>query len=251
MRVDLQPIKSKLQQKPYRLSHAGLLILLLLIVVMAALCGRSAVAQEGRIEEAIVGAMGLEPDVVEGGSLYRKHCVNCHGRKAYGNSRTVTPALAGQTTPYLIKQLADLAEGYRELPEMHRQIARAELSTLQAIRDVASYLSTLPPLAEPQLGDGKQLVLGGRIYKTVCADCHGAQGVAEEAGRIPTLRGQHYSYLLRQARQLASGHRYSVDITVTVLLEALTLDQLTAVSDYISRLPTSAELESVADARLR
>lgn len=132
---------------------------------------------------------------------------------------------------------------------MHRHIARAELSTLQAVRDVASYLSTLPPMTEPQLGDGKQVVLGGQIYSTVCADCHGPQGVADEAGRIPALRGQHYSYLPRQARQLASGHRYSVDIPVIVVV--LTLDQLTAVSDYISRLPASAELEPVTDARLR
>lgn len=251
MRSELEPGKLSPQSRPFRLSHVWLLILLLLTVAMLALCGRSASAQDGRIEQAIAGAMALEPDIVEGATLYRKHCVSCHGRKAYGNPIQVTPALAGQVTPYRIKQLADLAEGYRDPPEMHRQIARAELSTLQAVRDVASYLSTLQPLTEPQLGAGKQVVLGGRIYQTVCADCHGVQGAPNEAGRIPALRGQHYSYLVRQARQLASGHRYSVDISVMILLEALTLEQLTAVSDYISRLPASAEIESVADARRR
>lgn len=111
MRSDLQPGKSNPQSRPFRLSHEWLPILLLLIVAMLALCGRSASAEEGRIEEAIAGAMAIEPDVVEGARLYRKHCVSCHGRKAYGNARTVTPALAGQVTPYLIKQLADLAPG--------------------------------------------------------------------------------------------------------------------------------------------
>lgn len=248
MNSDLRPSKSKSQNRLYRPSHVWLLILVLLVVSVLALCGRSASAQENRIEEAITRALALEPDVVEGASLYRKHCENCHGRKAYGNSRTVVPALAGQTTSYVIKQLADLAEGFRELPEMHRQIARVELSSLQAVRDVSTYLGTLPPLTEPQLGDGKRLVLGARIYKSVCADCHGAQGAGNEADRIPAVRGQHYSYLLRQARQLGSGHRYGVGIPVTVLLQALTLDELTAVSDYISRLPPSEELDAVADA---
>jgi cytochrome c553 len=62
------------------------------------------------------------------------------------------------------------------------------------------------------------------------------------------LHAQHYSYLLRQARQLATGHRYSVDLPVLVVLEALSLDQLTAVADFISRLP-AAEPESLAAER--
>jgi cytochrome c553 len=251
MSADLEPGRSR-RHKPYRLSrHAWLLIVLLVLVAVLLLCGRSASAQGNRIEETIASALALEPNAIEGEALYRKHCENCHGRKAYGDSKTVTPALAGQLTSYLVKQLADVAEGYRELPEMHRQIARTELSTLQAVRDVTTYLSALPPLSEPQVGDGRRLVLGARIYKSVCEDCHGVQGEGDEGGDVPALRGQHYSYLLRQARQLASGHRYGVDISVIDLLDALSLEQLTAVSDYVSRLPASADLESVADALAR
>jgi cytochrome c553 len=158
----------------------------------------------------------------------------------------VAPALAGQVASYLVKQLADLVEGYRDLPEMHRQVARADLVTPQAMHDLAAFLSALPPLTDPQLGDGRQLVLGGRIYKSVCADCHGTGGEGDARSRTPALRGQHYSYLLRQVRQLAAGHRYSVDISVIVVLEALTLDQLTAVTDFISRLPGSGETETLA-----
>jgi cytochrome c553 len=227
--------------------HAWIVILLIVIAAVLALCGRSASAQVSRGEEIIERALAVKPDSVEGGRLYRKHCLGCHGRNAYGDSSTVTPALAGQVTSYLIKQLADLVEGYRELPEMHRQIARTELATPQAMHHLAAFLSTLPPLTEPQLGDGKQLVLGGRIYKSVCADCHGARGDGDDRNRTPALRGQHYSYLLRQARQLATGHRYSVDLPVLALLEALSLDQLTAVVDFISRLPASGETESFAD----
>jgi len=226
--------------------HAWIVILLLVVASALALCGRSASAQVDRPEEIIERAQALKPDVGEGGRLYRKHCSSCHGRKAYGDSRTLAPALAGQVPSYLIKQLADLVEGYRELPEMHRQVARAELVTPQAMQNLAAFLSRLPPLAQPQRGDGRQLALGGRIYKSVCADCHGAQGEGDGRSRTPALRGQHYSYLLRQARQLASGHRYSIDLSVMALMEALSLDQLTAVADFISRLPAAGEAESIA-----
>jgi cytochrome c553 len=227
--------------------HVWIVILLVVAASILALCGRSASAQLDRVDEIIDKALALQPDPVAGGRLYRKHCSACHGRNADGNSQTVTPALAGQVAPYLVKQLADLVEGYRDLPEMHRQVARADLVTPQAMHDLAAFLSALPPLTDPQPGDGRQLVLGGRIYKSVCADCHGAGGQGDARSRTPALRGQHYSYLLRQTRQLAAGHRYSVDIPVIALLEALTLDQLTAVADFISRLPGSGETEALAE----
>jgi cytochrome c553 len=221
-------------------------ILLLVAASILTLCGRSASAQVDRVDELIDKALALNADPINGRHLYRKHCSSCHGRKAYGDSNTLAPALAGQVGAYVIKELADLVEGYRELPEMHRQVARVELATPQAMSDLAAFLSALPPLAEPQLGDGKQLALGGRIYKSVCADCHGMLGQGDARTRTPALRGQHYSYLLRQARLVATGHRYSVDLPVIVLLEALSLDQLTAVADFISRLPASDEAESLA-----
>jgi cytochrome c553 len=228
------------------LSLLSWMILLLAIASTVAFCGRSAVAQDNRIEEIVTKALALAPDVLEGQELYRRRCLSCHGRGAYGDAAAVTPALAGQVTTYLIKQLADLAEGYRELPEMHRQIARSELSTPQAMRDLATYLSTLAPLVEPQRGDGKQLVLGRKVYTSACAECHGTAGEGDHRKKVPALRGQHYSYVLRQARQIATGHRYSVDVSVMMVLESLSLDALTAVADYISRLPTSPESESIA-----
>jgi cytochrome c553 len=247
MSLQLHPEPLRHQGRRERFSrHVWIVILLVVAACILALCGRSASAQLDRVEETIERALALKPDPSDGERLYRKHCSACHGRKAEGKSHTVVPALAGQVAPYLIKQLADLVEGYRDLPEMHRQVARADLVTPQAMHDLAAFLSALPPPTEPQLGDGKQLVLGGRIYKSVCADCHRAGGEGDDRSRTPALRGQHYSYLLRQARQLAAGHRYSVDISVLVLLEALSLDQLTAVADFISRLPASSETETLA-----
>lgn len=247
MVTHLHPGHPKQQRKRDRLSrHAWVLILMLVFVVILALCGRSVSAQVHRSEELIEKALALEPDAVEGGRLYRKHCMSCHARGAKGDTRSVTPALAGQVKSYVIKQLTDVVEGYRELPEMHRQLARAELGKPQVMQDIAAYLAGLPPVAKPEQGDGGQLTLGARIYKAVCAECHGPGGEGDDQGRVPALRGQHYSYLLRQARQASSGHRDSVDLPVILLLDALSREQLTAVSDFISRLPASSEAESIA-----
>ncbi|MET0657504.1 MAG: c-type cytochrome [Steroidobacteraceae bacterium] len=180
--------------------------------------------------------MAAKPDAAKGQQVYFAYCADCHGSRGQGDASAATPVLAGQVTSYLVKQLVDVAEGDRELSEMHRIVARSELSTPQALRDVATHLSTLPLIA-PQTGDGKQLVLGQRIYHSACAQCHGQEAQGDGTHLVPALRGQHYSYLLMQARRLAVGHRYSVDPSVIQLLEALTFDQLTAVADFASRLP--------------
>jgi cytochrome c553 len=243
------PSEAPRHEARYRqLSRLSWTFLLLPLIATIALSGRSASAKENRREEIVEKALALKPDVLQGQELYRRRCLSCHGRQADGDAESVTPALAGQVTSYLIKQLADLAEGYRELPEMHRQIARAELSTPQAMRDLATYMSTLPP-GDAQRGDGKKLELGKSVYRSTCAQCHGAGGEGNDRNKVPALRGQHYSYLLRQARQIATGHRYSVDVSVRAILESLSLDALTATADYISRLPASADREAVVDAQ--
>ena len=40
-----------------------------------------------------------------------------------------------------------------------------------------------------------------------------------------------------QSRRLAVGHRYSVPVEVIKVLEDLPFEQMTAIADYVSRLP--------------
>ena len=87
------------------------------------------------------------------------------------------------------------------------------------------------------MGDGKDLVAGKRYYAGLCAFCHGSSAEGNEKHATPSLRNQHYSYLLMQTRGLAVGHRYSVPIEVIQVLEELPYEQMTAIADYLSRLP--------------
>lgn len=206
-------------------------------IALSILLPKSAAAQSQRNIEIIERALRLQADVNNGRELYAGHCAECHGAKAWGNASSVVPALAGQLPIYVIKQLADVAEGQRTAPEMHRVVAMKPLNTLQAIRDIASYLGTLDPNPKPEVGDGAQLAMGKRHYQGLCAYCHGAQGGGNEAHATPALRRQNYSYLLMQMRNLANGHRYAVDIEISVMLQDLSFDQLTAIADYAARLP--------------
>lgn len=199
-----------------------------------------AAGQTQRSDELIKRALALKPDHGAGKRLFDEHCASCHGAHALGDARNVTPVLAAQVPIYLIKQLVDMTEGGRDVPEMHRVVARKPLTTPQAIQDLAAYLSRLPRNSAPEHGDGNDIPTGRRYYQGLCAFCHGEQGEGNEAHATPAVRGQHYSYLLAQMRQLSTMHRYSVDFEIVEALEGLPLDRATAVADYMSRLPDAS-----------
>lgn len=209
----------------------------ILVIAGAAMILNGAAAQELRSTEIVKQARQARPDIDAGKKIYGEQCVTCHGPNAFGNSDEVIPSLAGQLPVYVIKQLVDLAEGERESESMHRIVARKSLSTPQALSNVAGYLGSLDPNPRPEMGDGTRLDLGKRYYQGLCAFCHGPQGGGNEPHATPALRRQHYSYLLAQMRQLSSGHRYAVNPEIIDTLQQLSLEKLTAIADYVSRLP--------------
>ncbi|HEY5808950.1 MAG TPA: c-type cytochrome [Povalibacter sp.] len=215
--------------------------------VMLSLVTQTAAGQTDRATEIIERALALKADRDHGGALYQELCITCHGPQAHGSSDPVTPSLAGQLSLYLIKQLVDFSEGDRVEPEMHRIVAIKKLTTPQAIRDISSYLNGLPANMRPETGDGAHLAAGKRYYDGLCAFCHGKQGEGNEQHATPSLQHQHYSYILTQSRRLAVGHRYSVPVEVIEVLEKLPFDQLIAIADYASRLPTQRAISPAAD----
>jgi len=220
-----------------RAGRAFWLWLSITMLVMGSAVSLHAAAQTRRASEIISQALASEPNMEDGVRLYRAHCLSCHGPEAHGDARAVVPSIAGQVSSYLIKQLVDIAEGDREVTEMHRVVARAELTSPRALRSLSAYLNRLPPDPTPQHGDGKRLAVGEKTYRASCMQCHGEHGEGDEATYSPALRGLDFSYLLSESRRIAIGHRYSADISAIELLEGLSLEQLTAVADFASRLP--------------
>lgn len=206
------------------------------IVVAALLYAATGFASPSRVDQLVRTALQLDPNPSHGVALYLQNCARCHDQGAIGDARNVIPALAGQREAYLIKQLADFTELERESQEMHAVVARSALNEPQAWADVAAYLSQLTAARFPETADGKGVELGEAIFQEQCASCHEEDARGDDDGFVPSLRNQHYSYLVRQMRSLAASHRLNVDADLVRFIDSLDTDEMTAVADYLSRL---------------
>jgi len=186
-------------------------------------------------EQLVRNTLSLDAKRGRGESLFRSECSDCHGRKALGDAERLIPALAGQRRAYLIKQLADFAEMERNAGQMHGVVRRAQVANPQAWADLALYLNSLPIPAKSQTGNGAFLDLGAGSYQRWCAGCHAPDGRGDDDGFVPSLRNQHYRYLLREMEAMAVGHR-AVEPELMRFLRGLSGDELVGIADYVSRL---------------
>jgi cytochrome c553 len=207
-----------------------------LILGLAMLTHDAAHGAEERVDELIQAAMQLEPKLSRGEKLYQEHCRDCHGASAYGSGERLVPALAGQRRAYLIKQLADFTELERVATEMHRVVARSEVSEPQAWMDLASYLNGLPVNVIAQTGNGEMVSLGEALYDQWCVSCHEEDARGDDEGFVPSLRNQHYAYLAREMRGMGAGHRFNIEPDLARFLNGLTSDEIVGMADYLSRL---------------
>jgi cytochrome c553 len=188
----------------------------------------------------------VAPDSAHGRILFLKHCVECHGRRGWGDGPREIPGVAGQREPYIIEQLTRFANGERagsamHGPAMYETLRPDDVDRPQAIRELAAYLSRAAPNPDPDHGDGQALALGKRIYSTGCAACHGADAAGSDSGVLPRLAGQHYLYLLEQLRSFAVVHHLPSD---PVDVASLTAEERQALADYLSRLNDGAGAQS-------
>jgi cytochrome c553 len=218
-------------QRLLRLAAAGAMLGALACVPVA-----RAAASPVRVDQLVRTALQLDHNVKHGELLYAKHCAGCHGKQALGDATNLIPSLAGQRQAYLIKQLADFTELDRTSKDMHKVVSRPALAEPQVWADISGYLSGLTATRFPETGDGKGIELGEAIFQEQCASCHEEDGRGDDDGFVPSLRNQHYSYLVRQTRSIGSWHRLNVDADLVRFLDSLDSDELTAVADYLSRL---------------
>ena len=188
------------------------------------------------VDEKIRNTLQLDQNVKRGEQLYRTYCSNCHGPRALGSATRVIPSLAGQRRAYLVKQFADFSEMERASRTMHGVVSQQELASEQAWADLSGYLNSLPRASFPQTGDGRGVELGEAIFQEQCASCHEEDARGDDDGFVPSLRDQHYSYLVRQMRSIASWHRLNVDADLVRFLDSMDTQEATAVADYLARM---------------
>lgn len=178
-------------------------------------------------------ALALDANAAHGREAYAA-CASCHGPDGAGRPDGTFPQLAGQHASVIAKQLVDIRAGRRSNPVMLPYALR--LMDAQEIADVAGYLSALPTPPDFGRGPGSDLASGGALYQSQCSRCHGEHGEGDAARFIPALAGQHYQYLLRQARDIAAGRRGNAHPEMAALIEQYDDADLQALVDYASRL---------------
>lgn len=223
------PIKNPIPQ-----SSLSVATLMVLITCATSITGVN--ASPLRVDELVRNALQLDQNTKRGKQVYAERCAQCHGPQALGSAAKAIPSLAGQRRAYLIKQLADFVELERDSPDMHRVLCGPGLAEPQAWADIAGYLNGQRPARFPATGDGKGLELGEAIFQEQCASCHEEDARGDDDGFVPSLRDQHYSYLVRQTRSIATWHRSNVDADLVRFLDSLDAEELTAVADHLSRM---------------
>ena len=155
-------------------------------------------------------ATALAADIEAGERLYAP-CAACHGSNAEGIAALHSPALAGQSESYMIRQLWDFKKGNRGAADgdtigaQMRPMAIA-LPDGEAIANLAAYLTALPPSKHPATVAG-DTANGQKLYVSRCGACHGDKGWGKEALYTPKLIGIGDSYLIRQVQNFQDGIR--------------------------------------------
>ena len=200
------------------------------------LAGVAARASEQAVDRATQTALSLDAHPDRGASQFDRHCAGCHGVRAQGDAGRAIPALAGQRFAYLVRQLADFSGAERDSDTMHRVTSQKELREPQTWVDIAAYLNRAPLSNQAQTGDGTQLALGRGIFHEQCAACHRGDAQGDADGFVPSLRNQHYPYLVVQLHRLSEGHRHNVDEDLVRFLGGFSNQDIRATADYLSRL---------------
>lgn len=166
-------------------------------------------------------------------------CAACHG--ADGNSLAPNfPKIAGQGERYLVKQITDIKNGVRQVPEMIGFVMGLSETD---ISDLAAYFSSQKPAggaADPELVElGRQVFLSGNEATGVpaCIACHSANGKGIEAAGFPSVAGQHATYIEKQLTDFYNADRVNDDNNVMRdIASRMHMNEIKAVSSYIQGL---------------
>lgn len=195
-------------------------------IVLSGLAFSSPVLGEGSAEE---------------GQAKSTPCVACHG--VNGNSANPEwPSLAGQSAPYIVKQLKAFKSGERQNPLM---TPMAQPLSDDDIEDLAAYYSqqtrTGLEADASKVAEGQRLYRGGDPVTGIpaCTACHGPSGKGVAAAGYPALQGQHATYVAAQLRAYRAGTRttdQALNRMMRDVANRLTDAQIDAVAQYVQGL---------------
>jgi len=163
-------------------------------------------------------------------------CQSCHGKD--GNSvQPEVPNLAGQNAGYLLDQINRFANGLRKDYVMN-QLAK-NFTTEDKINIAIYYYST--PV-KPQHLNWHLVYKGEPLYKEICSNCHGQEGLGRK--NLARLAGQQVDYVKKVLTQFRNTANQSTSksesprnsVTMERVAKNLTDEQIDALAAYVAQL---------------
>lgn len=163
-------------------------------------------------------------------------CAGCHGVEGIAMIPNY-PSLAGQHESFLAKQIIDIRDGARKVPEMTGMVASF---SDQDAQDVAAYFAAKPQnlgQADPALVErGQELYRAGDMAKGIpaCTACHSPNGMGNAQAKYPALSGQNPAYTEAALKKFRSGERANDPNNMMRAIAAKMSDKdIQAVSNYV------------------
>ena len=144
------------------------------------------------------------------GSAQYAVCAACHGPQGQGVAAMNAPKIAGQSDWYLKRQILSYKNGLRGVhkDDTFGQQMIGMVATLPdetAVDNVVAHIATLPD-KQPEATVSGDVANGQHIY-TVCAYCHGSNGMGLQALNAPRIAGGSDWYMARQLDNFKTGVR--------------------------------------------
>lgn len=163
-------------------------------------------------------------------------CAACHGGEGI-SIMPIWPNLAGQGSNYLYKQILDIRDGRRDVPEMIGMVAHF---TDADARAVANHFSRKPGnlgQADPALVEkGRDLYRAGDLAKGIvaCTACHLPNGGGNAPAAFPAVAGQHPDYIVKQLVAFRDGTRTNdPNSMMRLIAERMSDAEMEAVASYM------------------
>ncbi len=157
----------------------------------------------------LLGIPAFAQNADHGATAY-KLCAGCHGFRGEGNQGVAAPALAGQETWYLERQIRNFQDGVRghasddDAGQLMAEMTRG-LDGEDEIRDIVAYIDTLPAAAPAATLEGN-VDAGAATYGS-CAVCHGTNAEGNAVLNAPALARMDDWYQLGQLQKFKAGVR--------------------------------------------
>lgn len=166
-------------------------------------------------------------------------CAACHGQQGISPSGAF-PNLAGQQMSYLAKQIMDIRDGNRVVPQMAGQVN--DFSDQDAWDAAAHFAQQDANLGQTNDEDAELLARGEEIYRAgdmakgipACSACHTPTGVGIGSAVYPGLSGQHAQYTVSTLQAFASGDRTnSPNNVMGDIASKMSDNDMEAVANYV------------------